>query len=127
MRVAALIIGLLIAALGLIGVFAPDVLLRLVSMIHLPPALYLAALLRVAFGIIFIVAAPRSRLPTALRILGVIVILAGVLTPFFGAQMAEVALNSGSKNSGTVRALAGAALAFGGFIVYATGHKSRAA
>jgi hypothetical protein len=127
MRIAALMIGLLVAALGLVGALAPEVLLRLVSKIHLSPALYLAALLRVAFGIIFIVAAPSSRLPTALRILGVIVILAGVLTPFFGAQMAEVALNSGSKNPGMVRALAGAALAFGGFIVYATGHKRRAA
>ena len=127
MRVAALIIGLLVAALGLVGMTAPEVLLHLVSMIHLPPALYLAALLRVAFGVIFILAAPSSRLPAVLRILGVIMILAGVLTPFFGVQIAELVLKSGSTDPGTVRAFAAVASALGGFIVYATGHKRRAA
>ncbi len=127
MRVAALIIGLLVAALGLVGMTAPEVIQRLISMIHLPPALYLAALLRVAFGIIFILAAPSSRLPNAIRILGVIMILAGVLTPFFGVQIAELALISGSRGPGTIRAFAAAALALGGFIVYATRHKRRAA
>ena len=126
MRVAALIIGLLVAALGLVGMAAPEVLLRLVWKIHLPPALYLAALLRVAFGIVVILAAPDSRLPTALRILGVIMILAGVLTPFFGVQIAELALKSGAKDPGTIRAFAAVALALGGFIVYAAGARRAA-
>ena len=127
MRVAALIIGLLVAALGLVGMTVPEALLHLVSMIHLPPALYLAALLRVAFGVIFILAAPSSRLPAVLRILGVIMILAGMLTPFFGVQITELVLKSGSTDLGTVRAFAAVASVLGGFIVYATGYKRRAA
>jgi hypothetical protein len=86
-RVAAIVIGLFVAILGLIAVVTPESLLRLVSIIHLPPALYVAAVLRVVFGIIFIQVAPNSRLPIPLRVFGVIMILAGALTPFFGVQI----------------------------------------
>jgi hypothetical protein len=127
MPVATLIIGLLVVALGVVGLVVPELFLRLVSMIQSPPAIYFAAVVRVAFGIVLVLAAPMARFPIALRILGALLVLGGALTPFFGVQLAHIILGWWSQDPGMIRAWATAALALGVFIVYATGYKRRAA
>jgi ABC-type Fe3+ transport system permease subunit len=65
--------------------------------------------------------APASRAPKTLRVIGAVLILAAVLTPFFGVErsrdMLDWLLNQGPMFT---RAWAGVAVGLGLFIVYAT-------
>ena len=127
MSVAALVIGFLIIAQGIAGLVAPESFLRLIQWVQTPPNIYFAAVVRVAFGIVLIFAAPRSRTPLALRILGGLIALGGLLTPFLGIRLADVILGWWSQGPGIVRAWAAGALAIGFFIVYATARPAQGA
>ena len=120
MAVAALVIGLLIVAQGLVGLAAPEFFLKLIQAIQTPPLIYAAAAARVVIGAVLVLAAPASRAPLALRILGVLILIGGVLTPFVGVRLADVILGWWSQGPNVVRAWAAGALVLGVFIVYAT-------
>jgi hypothetical protein len=114
------VIGLLIVGLGLLGLVAPALLFRAVHWFQTPPALYLAALIRVAVGVGLFVAASASRARIALRVLGVLIAIGGVLTPFFGESIGQRILDWWSAGGAMlVRLWAAAALALGAFILWA--------
>jgi hypothetical protein len=122
MRTAALIIGVVIIIQGLAGLAAPDAFANLVRQMQEPPVLYLAAILRVAFGVVLFLAAPGSRAPLPLRTLGALITIGGLLTPFLGVELARVVLGWWSEGGPfVVRIWAAAALAIGTFIIYAVG------
>lgn len=125
MSVAALVIGLLIVAQGIVGLVAPELFQQLIQFIQTPPNIYFAAVVRIAFGIVLVLAAPQSRAPVALRILGALILVGGLITPFLGVRVADVILGWWSQGPGIVRAWAAGALVIGFFIVYATGHRRR--
>jgi len=76
--------------------------------------------MRVTFGAILLWVAPVSRTPRILRVLGVSIIIAGVLTPFFGVERSRAMLEWWSaQGSFFTRAWAIVAVVFGLFIVYA--------
>ena len=127
MSIAALVVGLLIVALGMIGLAAPESFLQLVQFIQTPPNIYVAAVVRIAFGIILVLAAPQSRAPVALRILGALMLVGGLVTPFMGVRVAEIILGWWAQGPGVVRAWAVGALVLGFLIVYATARKQRTA
>ena len=116
---AALLVGLLVVAQGIFGLLLPELFLGLVRAIQAPPILYLAAVVRILFGVILVLAAPRSRAPILLRGLGLLIAVGGILTPFFGVQFAEVVLGWWSQGPSVVRTWAGLALLLGTLIVYA--------
>jgi hypothetical protein len=89
MRVLASTIALVIAALGLLGVASPSLLLDLVRPLLSPVALYVVAAVRVAFGVLLWMVASGSRMPRTLHTLGIIIVAAGVLTPFFGVERSQ--------------------------------------
>jgi hypothetical protein len=60
---------------------------------QMPPALYVAAAIRLAVGIALVAAAPSSRAPWSLRILGAAIAIGGILTPFLGETMARTILS----------------------------------
>ncbi len=127
-RFAALAIGVVIVLQGLAGLVAPDAFASLVRAIQDPPVIYVAAIVRVAFGVVLIAAATRSRAPLALRVLGALVTLGGLLTPFVGVEFARVVLGWWSDGGAVVvRGWASAALAIGAFIIHATTNKRHAA
>lgn len=112
--------GLLVTGLGLFGALAPGAFVRVVAWFQEPPALYLAAAIRVAVGAVLLGAAGKSRAPVVLRILGALVLVGGLATPFLGTRMARPILESWSAGgSGLVRIWAAAAGAAGLFILYA--------
>jgi len=116
---AAAIVGVMIAGVGLLGVAAPLVLLDLGRWLLGPGGLYAVAVIRIAFGLLLLRVASISRMPKALRVIGAVILINGVMTPFVGVERSEALLNWFS-NQGTmfVRAAATLAIAFGAFVVY---------
>lgn len=89
MRIVAFTLSAAVAVLGGIGVVAPDALQSVAEFFLTRNGLYLAAALRIVLGTAFFVAAPGSRLPTALRTTGVFIVVAGLATPLMGVERAR--------------------------------------
>lgn len=128
MRLLAVLIGLIIAALGILGMAAPTVLLDTTEFALTQVGLYVAAALRVAFGIVLIAAAPVSRLPRTVRILGILFIVAGVITPFVGVERARAIVDWWTVQGPIfMRAWAAIAVVLGVFIICAFSSRRLAA
>jgi hypothetical protein len=119
-RSLALIVAVFIMLVGVAGVLAPESLLTLAGYAVTPVGLYVVAAVRVGIGLVLILAAAISRAPRTLRALGAVALVAGLTTPFFGAERARAILDW-QLSQGTVllRIGAGLALAIGGFIAFA--------
>lgn len=91
-RYAALIFGLVIAGLGVLGLAAPGTFLAAMQFFQSGHRIYIAGLVRVLIGIVFFLAATDSRWPRVMRGLGAIVILLGLLTPISAHPLPTVVL-----------------------------------
>jgi membrane-bound ClpP family serine protease len=114
-----LVIGALVMLASATSFVAPDLRLALERSVMTPAGFYAIAALRIALGLVFVLAAPASRASRTLRVLGLIVIIAGVTTPWFGVVRARAVVNwleSAAPLWMRVDAVAGMAL--GGFLVY---------
>src|SRR5260221_9760701 len=120
MRLLGLVIGVLVLLGSAIGVAAPDRLLPFGRSLITPGGLDVIAALRIALGLVFILAARSSHAPRTLRVLGALVIIAGLTTPWFGVGR-SLALLDWWAGAGRpfMRLAAAGAMAIGGFIVYA--------
>jgi hypothetical protein len=118
-NVLAMALGFVIAAIGVLGIAAPLVLFEFGRSLQSAGALYAVAALRVAMGAILIWAAPDSRTPRTLRIIGLLIIVAGVVTPFIGVERSRAMLGWWSTQ-GTffTRAWLTVPVIFGLFIAY---------
>lgn len=120
MAIVALVLSLFVAALGALGIVSPMGLLRIVRQFQRPAGLYAAAILRVVLGGALFLAAPTSRLPEVVRILGIIIFVSGLITPLFGLERFRRLLNWWSARGPVfMRIWAGFALAFGLLLAYA--------
>ena len=120
MTLVALIICLLTAAFGALGIASPSRLLGVVRYIQTPMGLYFAAGIRVLLGVALLFAAPTSRAPGVIYILGVFIIVIGVITPFFGLERFRRLLDWWSaQGSAFIRGWAVLALVFGLSLAYA--------
>lgn len=120
MKWLASLVGLTIAAIGVLGLVAPTVLLDAFRSAQTGLGLYVVAAVRVAFGLFLIGAAAASRLPRTLRVLGVVIIVAGIMTPFVGVERTRAILDWWSAQGTTfMRSWAVIALLLGLFILYA--------
>ena len=86
LKVVATLMSLAIAGLGVVGLVAPAVLLEFGRSLLAPPALYWVAAVRVIFGVLLILVATQSRMPRTLRVIGALIVVAGILTPLFGIE-----------------------------------------
>ena len=123
MKSLAFSLGLGIGALGALGMLVPSGAIWLAQRFVTPGAIYAAAALRIAFGLILISAAPASRRPRALRILGYVLVILGIGTAFAGLLGMEYVRASVDwwlqQGSGILRLSALVVLALGAFIAYA--------
>ena len=120
MRLLGLVIGALVILGSAISFAAPDLRLSLERLVITPAGLYVIAVLRIAIGLMFVLAAPASRAPRTLRVLGLIVIIAGLTTPWFGVARSLAVLNWLSSAGPLVMRLdAVVGMALGGLLVYA--------
>jgi hypothetical protein len=121
MKILAFAIALLAIFLALTGLFWPEGLLKIGHYSFTPTGLYVVAIIRVAIGLVFFLAASASRAPRALRVIGVAVCVAGVAAALFTTAQAQTLLNWWSAHGpGFIRVAAFVVLTLGGFIAYAT-------
>ena len=81
--------------------------------------LALGVLVAVVGAVGLVVAAPTSRTPTTLRVLGVVIIVGGLVTPLIGVERARAFVAWwATQGSAFLRAWAGVALVFGLFLAY---------
>jgi hypothetical protein len=123
MRVAALVVALFTVAIGVFGIVAPDSLTMARRHLLDSPGvvLYVAGPVRVAMGLVLIVFAPKSRTPWALRVIGLVMALQGIVPQFIGIDRErmilerEVMLGDAVLRTGAVVALVSGC--FIGFVV----------
>lgn len=119
-KLLAIAMGLIIASIGVFGLAAPTVLLEFGRSLQTPGALYVVAAVRIIFGGLLLWVAPLSRAPKTLRVLGVLIVIVGMLTPFVGVERSRAMLDGWSAQSPLfTRAWMGVPVVFGLFIVYA--------
>jgi hypothetical protein len=120
MRTAALLVSLFIIAVGAVGIVTPDSLMSIKQYVATPVGLYAIAALRVAIGLVLMWVAPVSRAPRTLRVVGVIVVVAGLATPLFGVERTRAILDwVSTQGTALERVGAGLGVAIGGLIAFA--------
>ncbi len=124
----AICVGVLMASLGILGAYVPEVFVAVVGFFQAPPILYLAAVIRMTVGVILWLAAPESRTPTFFRMLGAFIFIGGALTPFIGSAIGRSILNLwASYGHAMVRTWGLIATALGVFIIYSVMSKRQGA
>jgi hypothetical protein len=119
MRWFGVVIGVVLVLIGAISFAAPGLLLALGRSVITPTGLYAIAALRIVIGLGFVFAAPVSRTPRLIRVLGVIVIIAGLSTPWFGVTRARAVMDWwASAGPLLMRVDAVVGIAIGGFLLY---------
>lgn len=112
-------LGFVVAAIGVLGIAAPSVLVEYARLLQSTDALHVVAAVRILFGVIIFWAAPNSRTPRIFRALGVLIVIAGLLTPFSDVERSRAMMDWwSSRSSSFTRAALVAAVAFGLFIAY---------
>ena|SRR5215470_1812227 len=125
-NVLATALGFVVAAIGVLGIAAPAVLIELGR--SLSGGLYVVAAIPVVSGTILFWAAPNSRTPRILRLLGILIVIAGLLTPFLGVERSRAMFGWWSTQGPFfTRALPMVAVGLGLFIAYAASSPRRSA
>ena len=115
------VFGGLMALVGATGVVKPATLMRgVTSLWRTGRGIHVAVGVRLIMGVVLIAAAPSCRFPEAVRILGIIALVAAVLIPFFGSKRLGALIDWwASSPPGLVRVSGLVATAFGAFLIYA--------
>lgn len=119
MSVTVLIAGLLIVLMALLIVAWPSRLKVLLWKLFEHDRFYFAAIFRIVFGVLFLLAAPSTRLPAFVQISGILMILAGLMIPIMGAdRIRSMASWWLDKGDGVVRTWALYAMLFGTALIW---------
>ena len=120
MKYVAWLLAAFVVAAGVAGIVAPDTVLSLRSLAATQGALLVFAALRVAIGVLLIMAAPRSRAPRVLQAAGAVLLLVGLATPLFGVERTRAVLAWEAAQGSSLIRLGGAiAVALGGLLTVA--------
>ena len=129
MKTLAFSIALVIMALGLFGGLVPSAFIWIAQHVVTSGAFYVIATIRVAFGLVLISAAAGSRAPKTLRVMGWVILLAGIITALMGLlamdgarSMVEWMLQ---RELVVLRLMGVLVLSIGGFIAYACAPTSK--
>ncbi|MEM7411966.1 MAG: hypothetical protein AAF430_17180 [Myxococcota bacterium] len=125
MRLLAFLFCAVVVAMGAVGLFAPARIVAFARRFQSQQGLYLAAAIRLAFGGALVLVAPEARLPNVVFGLGVFLIAAGVITPFFGPDRFGRILDWwAGRSEGWIRAWCVFALLFGLAVARAVGFET---
>ncbi len=126
MKAIALGIAALLILVGLTGVLYPEGLMDLMKYSFTSAGIYVAAITRMVLGALLLVAATATRTPKTIRVIAVIIFLAGVATALVSPDRAQVLKDWWlSHGPDALRVAACFPLAVGFFILFATLTKPR--
>jgi len=112
-------VGLLIAAIGVLGIASPSALLELGRALQSIGGVWLLGFVRIVCGAILLWAAPNARMPRVLIALGILIILFGLATPFIGIERSRAMFELWtSQGTSMARAWPVIAIALGAYISY---------
>ncbi|HTM57125.1 MAG TPA: hypothetical protein VL123_01790 [Candidatus Udaeobacter sp.] len=128
MRWLGIVMGVLILLAGAILLVSPGAVLSWGRSMITPRGLTGIAAGRIILGLIFVLTAPASRARWVLRALGALVIIAGLITPWFGVERSNAVLDWMTRAE-PVSTLCAAAVAMviGGLLVFAYWPRAQAA
>jgi hypothetical protein len=127
-RFAALLVAVFFMAVGVVGLVSPESGTAVRRLYFATPVgLYSAAAVRVAMGLVLILAARASRAPKTLRVLGAVVCVQGLAATFFGPDRARAILEwETMQGTALLRVGAAVAVASGAFLAFAvTGRRPK--
>ena len=116
MKAIALIISLLMVSLGLTGVLWPEGLVPLAAYSFTSSGLYVAAAVRVVLGVLLFLAAAATRTPKTVRLIGLIILVAGIATVLIPTERAQLMKEWFPAHLDAVRMAACLPLAVGIFV-----------
>jgi hypothetical protein len=119
MRIAALLVALFTIVVSIADIVSPDSMMTLRRSYYTPGALYAAGAVRIAIGLVLILAALNSRWPRTLRALGAVMSLQALAPTIFGLERARAILEWEAMHTALLRVGAVVALIASGFIVFA--------
>ena len=121
MKTIALLLAMFIIAVSLMGIIATDSAMTLRRLYFATPGrFYAAGAVRVAMGLVLILAASSSRWPRTLRTLGAVMCLQALAATLFGIERARVVMEwEIAQGNLLLRVGAMVALASGCFIAFA--------
>src|SRR5713101_6464979 len=121
MRIAGLLLALFIIVVSMVGIVATDSAMTLRRLYFATPSrFYAAGAVRVAMGLVLILAASSSRWPRTLRALGTVMCLQAIAANLFGLERARAIMEwEAMQGTALLRAGAVVALATGGFVAFA--------
>src|SRR5262249_33507440 len=102
------LLAALVVAAGVAGVVAPDRVLGLRSLAAAQGGVLVFAAVRVAIGVVLIMAAPNSRAPRTLQAVGALLLLVGLATPLFGVERTRAVLEWEAAQGPALMRLGGA-------------------
>jgi hypothetical protein len=120
-RIAALLVALFTIVVGIGGLISPENGTEIRRLYFATPArLYAAGAVRVAMGLVVVLAAAASRAPKTLRVLGAVICLQGLSATLMGPAHARAVMEwETMQGTALVRVGAAVALAAGIFLVFA--------
>ena len=113
------LLGVLSAAIGVVGTFRPERLVSLVAHWHGAARFWLAVLVRLVVGVALLVVAPACRWPWLVRVLGVVAVMAALVILGCGQQRLDRLIAWWLSRPELVRVSALFALALGLLLIYA--------
>ena len=126
MKIIALGIAVLLILVGLTGVLWPEGLMNLMTYSFTSTGIYVTAITRMVLGALLLVAAAATRTPKTIRVIAVIIFLAGVATALISPARAQLLKDWWlSHGPDALRIAACFPLAVGFFILVATLTKPR--
>jgi len=127
MKAIAFFIAALLVLFGLTGVLWPEGLMQLATYSFSRTGLYVVAAARVVLGGLLFFAASATRTPKTVRVIGLLVLIAGIATAVISPERADLMKDwLIARGPDTLRIAACIPLAAGLFIAGATLTKSRA-
>ena len=116
-----MVVAIFTVVIAIVGLVSPDSVTAVRRMYFAAPAtLYAAAALRVAMGLVVMLAAPASRAPRMMGAMGAVMCLQGLTAIFLGHDRAGAVLEWESVQAAALlRAGAAVALASGIFMAFA--------
>ncbi len=115
------IVGWMIVSIGLLGIAQPHLMLSWVLGWPADVRFYVTIGTRVLLGLLFILAAPKCRLPRFIRTIGIIALIAGAVYFFLGRGRLELLIQwMFGQPSVFIQLLYAAAVLFGAALVYSS-------